>query len=363
MTTLRRPALVLGLALALACNGSGGGGGLIIGGDGGVVGVPTPVGAPIDPSLYFTGIGYGQAGCDGDDGQLMGQRALRLFYSGAVDVPAYTRGLQRYYHRHGLSFFTDRMAAPVNLPYALDTDDAALSAAARTTFPGVNLDDPDAIMMRDPALYDRIVTFVINFYLRPVIDFAHAHNDGAGVTNLIVLPQIPSKGMSQLNLEGGGTLAGFAISPELLHNLGAADPSVAKTWASVDLPPGFSPMMFLDAGVIEKAAAFGPVLRDLIVAHEFGHTAALVHRNTPHNLMYPAVAPNVNTCTDALASDQLNTMRSTLALNLVPVTRALTAPPAAGEGVRGVSPAQLRGLLHGDGRALRALLEPLHLEL
>src|SRR6185369_2391376 len=154
-------------------------------------------------------------------------------------------------------------------------------------------------------LYDRIVAFAFNYHLRPAIEFARAHSDrGPAITNLIVLPQIPSTGSTDLPLDGGGALAGFAVSPALIQKLIDGDSDSGRVWKAVELPPDFSPMMFLDAGVIEKAAAREEVLRDIIVAHEFGHTAGLVHRETLHNLMYPAVMPGGTICTDWLQDDQ-----------------------------------------------------------
>jgi hypothetical protein len=331
-------------ALAVGCGGHGGGG-------------------PVDLDSYFATQAYGTALCDGTDASLAGRREMRLYFNGSVDLGAHTRGLQRYYRRRGLTFSTERPSVLIEPGYALDSDEQAMMAAARTAFPGVNLDD-EAALMSDPALYDRVVVFALNFHLRPAIEFARSHGDrGDALTNLIVLPQIPSTGSTSLELDGGGALAGFAISPTLVANLTATDAQTARIWNAVDLPPNFSPMMFLDAGVISQAAARDEVLRDVIVAHEFGHTAGLVHRETSHNLMYPSVAAGSTTCSDWLQDDQIAVVRSSL--GLVAPGQALTAerPQRAreiGPAARwSFPPDRWIALVRGDRSAVRSLLAPL----
>ena len=53
-------------------------------------------------------------------------------------------------------------------------------------------------------------------------------------------------------------------------------------------------MMLLGNNILRQLAAAHSDLRDIVVAHEFGHTNALVHRQISHNLMSPGVAPGQN---------------------------------------------------------------------
>src|SRR4051794_10576177 len=219
-THARASSLVALFALAAGCDGHGGG-------------------VAFNLDSYFATQPYGSALCDAPDGSLTGRREMRLYYNGGVDLGAYTRGLQRYYRRRGLTFSTEMPGLPIEPGYALNSDEQAMLAAAKVAFPGVNLDD-EVALMRDPVLYDRVVVFALNFHLRPAIEFARSHSErGDAVTNLIVVPQIPSTGSTSLQLEGGGALAGFAISPTLVANLTASDPETARIWTAVDLPPSF----------------------------------------------------------------------------------------------------------------------------
>jgi hypothetical protein len=320
-------------------------------------------GDAVDLDSYFAAQPYAMAGCDAVDTTLAGRREMRLYYNGGVDVGTFTRGLQRYYRRRGLLFSTDRPGLFIEPGYALDSDQDAMLAAARMVFPGVNLDD-EATLMRDPELYERVVVFALNFHLRPAIEFAREHSGlGANVTNLVVVPQIPSTGSTSLALDGGGALAGFAISPTLVANLTSGDPDTARIWNAVELPANFSPMMFLDAGVIGQAAAREEVLRDVIVAHEFGHTAGLVHRETTHNLMFPSVSSGSTGCADWLQDDQIAVVRGTLGVGAgqAPTAgQALTAEEAReAAAVRwSFPPARWTALVRGDRSALRTLLAP-----
>jgi hypothetical protein len=316
-------------------------------------------GGAVDLDSYFAAQPYATVGCEAVDTTLAGRREMRLYFNGGVDMGALTRGLQRYYRRRGLLFSTDLPSLSIEPGYALDSDEDAMLAAARMAFPGVNLDDETALMS-DSALYDRVVVFALNYHLRPAIEFARGHSAlGGNVTNLIVVPQIPSTGSTSLALDGGGALAGFAISPTLVANLTAADADTARIWSSVDLPPNFSPMMFLDAGVIGQAAAREEVLRDIIVAHEFGHTAGLVHRETTHNLMYPTVASGSTTCSDWLQDDQIAVMRGTLGFGAGQALTAGSARESAAPARWSFPPERWRALVRGDRSALRTLLAPL----
>ena len=70
----------------------------------------------------------------------------------------------------------------------------------------------------------------------------------------------------------------MAMSPALLAVFARDDTPEGQIWKGVNLPGDFTPMMFLGSNVLRQLAAAHSDLRDIVVAHEFGHTNALVHR-------------------------------------------------------------------------------------
>ena len=139
----------------------------------------------------------------------------------------------------------------------------------------------------------------------------------------------------------------------------------AMTWQGVDLPTGFTPMMVLGNSVLARARKLNPNLNDLIPAHQFGHTGALVHTSVPGNLMYPNVTPGFDDCTDWLDDAQLATMRSAYGLGTLagdaPLANRADAAPAPGPSRIGAAfpPDRLRALLAGNRGAMRSFVERL----
>jgi hypothetical protein len=288
---------------------------------------------------------------------------MHLYQSGAVEVLSLTQGLQRYYKRHALTFFTNDVPQDAGTAYALDTDENALGAALVKQFPGVDFNN-EAALMADPVLYNQVISFAANFILRPMIDFARAHAAGAGVTNFVVVPDLERPGGQKIG-SPGTSLAGLAISPPLLAEFAATMPDEGKIWQGVTLPDGFTPMMFLGYKVIHAQTAVDSVLRELVVAHEFGHTGGLVHSTVELNLMFPSELHGRDTCNNSLDATQLATMRTNLGL-VSAQTGALTSgpqrplQPSVSPAARPrFTPADLRALLAGDARAMRLFLEPL----
>ena len=322
---------------------------------------------PPDLDAYFLAQPYGNAACNGVDQRLAGQREMRLYVNGGVALQPVTRGLASYYHRHALSFFTEIPAQPAMTAYAVDTDETALDRALAAAFPGVDLSNADALMAADPALYNQVVGFVANFLLRPMIEFANTHSDvGGSMTNLILVPQLERPGGAKLGAPGT-SIAGLAISPALLAEFGRVMPDEAQIWQGVQLPAGFTPMMFLGNDVLARARALDPVLDDLIASHEFGHTGALVHTMVQGNLMFPQVTPGIDDCTDSLDDGQLTTMASTYGLGPAanaPSAGLLANPIGALPAARPTRPLssvfppdRLRAMLAGDRQATRSFLE------
>ena len=344
--------------------------GLVIG----VIGVMGGVGcgsdAPLDLDAYFLPRPYADPACNSVDQRLAGQRQMRLYVNGGVSLPPVTQGLASYYNRHALSFFTAMPPQRTTMAYALDTNETALDRALTAAFPGVDLSDEQAVMASDPVLYNQIVIFVANFLLRPMVDFANTHSDvGSTMTNLIVVPQLERPGGAMLG-EPGSSLAGLAISPALLAAFGSTMPEEAQIWQGVNLPADFTPMMVLGNDVLARARALDASLDDLITAHEFGHTGALVHSMARGNLMIPGVTPGLDNCTDSLDDAQLTTLATTYGLGPAAASAALVASgigalpagrPASPLPFRPLSsvfpPDRLRALLAGDRQAMRSFVE------
>ena len=320
--------------------------------------------APPDLTAYFVARPYTNPACNNVDERLAGQREMRLYVNGAVDLSSITLGLARYYHRHSLAFFTMAPPQGTTMAYALDTNNTALGFALIAAFPDVDFSDSAAVMA-DPVLWPQVLTFIANFMLKPMVDFANTHSqDGGAATNLIVVPDMERPGGEPIG-DPGTSLAGLAISPALLAEFARTMPEEAEIWAGVNLPANFTPMMALGSNVLKRAGGIDPQLRDLVVSHEFGHTGALIHSLEPRNLMFQGVTPGLNDCTDSLNDAQLALMRATYGLGVAAASGALlakrpTAAPATARPSRPLSsftPDSLRAMLAGDRRATRSFVE------
>lgn len=317
------------------------------------------------PATYFAPTTpYTNPTCNTVDRSLAGEREMRLFSSGSVNVTGLSQGLSRYYSRHALTFFTQASEQPAGTAYALDTSEAALGSALAKAFPNDDLNN-EAALMADPVKWNAIVTFVTNFMLRPMIDFARVHGDvGQGATNLVVVPDLERPGGQKLG-DANATLVGIAICPALLKEFAASMNMDGEIWKGVTLPPNFTPMMFLGYNALQKATVRDQVLKDLTVAHEFGHASGLPHSDVMTNLMYPSAEPGRSSCTDDLDEAQLAVMRTNLGVgDAAAASGALTGadfarPGARTQPARRFTPADLRAVLAGDGRAMRRLLGPL----
>ena len=139
-------------------------------------------------------------------------------------------------------------------------------------------------------------------------------------------------------------------------------PEEAGIWQGVTLPANFTPMMVLGNNVLTRARSIDPELSDLVAAHEFGHTGALVHSEVERNLMFPGVAPGIDDCTDSLDDAQLALMGASYGLGpsaALQLKRPAQIPPA--RALRPMSslfaPARIRAMLAGDPQTTRAFVE------
>jgi hypothetical protein len=121
-------------------------------------------------------------------------------------------------------------------------------------------------------------------------------------------------------------------------------------------------MMVLGNNVLTRARAIDPELSDLVAAHEFGHTGALVHSMVERNLMFPGVSPSIDDCTDGLDDGQLTLMAASYGLGpsaalqlkrpaQIPAARALQPMSSL------FAPARFRAMLGGDPQATRTFVE------
>ncbi len=324
---------------------------------------------PPDLNVYFKATPYANPACNTVDQRLAGEREMHLFINGNVALAETTQGLASYYARHSLSFFTNTAPQTTTMSYALDTDMLTLGLALTQKFPGVDFVSPDALttlMATDPALYNMVVVFVANFVLRPLVEFTKAHSDGGiTVTNLLVIPNLERPGGVAIN-DPGMTLAGLSISPALLGQFAISMPQEAQIWQGVEVPAAFTPIMVLGDTVLKQGRAFDEVLDDIVTAHEFGHSGALIHSAVPRNLMYPSASPGIDDCTDSLDDAQLTLMAATLGVGTSAARGALFAGGQAAAAPAGSSrlgssfgPDRLRALLDGDGPAMRSFVETL----
>ena len=312
---------------------------------------------PPDLARYFQAEPYlNSPKCSTVDGQLTGRREMRLYRAGRGDLAGCSQGLQRYYLRHSLQFFTAAPEEEISLPYAVDNRGYALEKALLEQFPGVDLND-EAALMKDPVLWASIERFAVNFMLRPMIDFARTHSQsGQKVTNMVVVSELFAA-----NVASTENVLGLAISVPLLTAQQVEEPG-SFNWKDSDLPPDFSPMFFLHGRATnELLVKIGRQARDITVAHEFGHTAGLVHEvgtDDEDNLMYPRVRQSSD-CDDGLYPEQLALMRQTLGVGPAPetVVARVVRPEADDPRPRTpLRPGDLRALLDGDVTPLRRLL-------
>lgn len=313
-------------------------------------------GGPADtPASYFDGSEYEAADCNQRDGQLMIERPLDLFQNARGDLHLHTRALQRYYRRHDLTFVTPAVATRADMEYALDTNLTVLEAALEKRFPEIDFSDDDPVVPEGQQ--HEIDVFVANYVMAPVIKFAQEHGRaGAGRTNVVLLQQLVRRGGQSIVGEGK-TLAGLAVSPVLIKALIESNDEQAQLWQDVQLPEGFTPMLFLDGAALDRFAKDDPIVRDLVVAHEFGHTGGLLHRNRPLNLMKPLVTP-LDACTQRLDPDQILTLRAAFGLDPPVTVQALQVHDGDKPLTRRQRWQDLRAFLSGRLKGPPAFLRP-----
>jgi hypothetical protein len=216
--------------------------------------------------------------------------------------------------------------------------------------------------MRDPALYARVLRFTANFLVRPIVEFARRYGGtGAAVTNLVVLSRLlPADGREP---SWGMGLLALALSPALLRAFADSDDSDGLLWREIDVPPDFAPMVFVGDEDLARVAGLEPVLRDLIVAHELGHTGGLMHRPRSGNLMVSPLTSGAADCTSSLDPDQMAILGANLGLagpgTARGMARSLAVDAARTPLHHRFPPELLRLVLGGDREALRVLLAPL----
>ena len=295
---------------------------------------------PPDLETYFVSDDAAVPACP-SDGRLAGRRQVRLFVAGDDErLPAATRGLARYFGRHGLEFFTRAAPERISLEFVIDNRASAVREAVAAEFPGVNIDDP--ALPSNSALWSQVRRFALNFQLHPVRDFiaAHAAAGEAHVTSVVLVPR----------LEGAPPTAtlpaiGMSLSPPLLAALGKQAAFEPPPLLEVDLPRSFTPLVFLSAAALSRMATEDPSGHDRAVAHELGHSAGLLHAAEAQdldNLMYPSIRRGVDECAQHLTDHQLAVLQAGLGLDPAAVA-APEVPAARRQEVSSSGPAGARG--------------------
>lgn len=296
---LRSWALVALVAAASGCGGDNG---------------PPESDEPMDEGRFaswFEGPTYGDEACDRVDDALSGRREIRLFKSGNYDVPLFARSLQRPYRRHSLNFFTRYEPKSVDMPYAIDGDNTRLEAAVRKHFPLVNLDGD-----LDPATEKAVDEYATQVVFANVIEFARRFgHEGTGRTNVVILPTL-LVGSNPLTANADVTLAGLGLSAPLERSLARESTDGESPLKALGLGEDYTPMLFLAGSFLAKVDKQYPAAAESAIAHEFGHTAGLTHRNIASNLMTPATVASAATCRYVLDPDQLATMRQVLGVGV-----------------------------------------------
>jgi hypothetical protein len=308
----------------------------------------------------FAAKAYGNPVCDVKDGRLTARRQLRLFVNGGLDIDSTITGLQRYYRRHGLTFFASTTVETTDLHQVQDLDSETLNAKLHQDFPGQDLSDAalTALAASDRPLFDRIVTAIMRFQFSGVLSFLERyHLEGQDVTNVVLLQDLVT---AKSPPEVRDSLLGVALSPFLLTELARTGMDAQRTIPLVGLSPDFAPVVFIgNRNVKLLETRLGAVNRDLVVAHEFGHSAGLVHRNDSTNLMNPSTTGR-ESCAQALSDEQIEVMQR--GLGLAGKTGTGMARVVRGQdGQRAdpwPSPALIAGVIRGDPQAQRALLAP-----
>lgn len=281
---------------------------------------------------YFATAGYTDPGCSGSFADLDREREMYLFQNpGGFLAEEYTRGLQRYFQRVGLALFTLHPPLDIPMTWVFDDDELAVLDHLARKFPDIDFFDENAQVTEEQ--FQAVAREATSYMLRPMIDFARTYGDqGPAMTHLVLLPSITkleALGRAQGFMEDA-TVIGLGISPVLLELFRSEDTPEGQIWRSFPLDD-FTPMFFINAGALTQMVeehGFDPVLIDLTMAHEMGHTLGLEHLDIEHNLMHPGFEdPDDITCDTSLTEEQLERIGQTL--DAAPSSRAKPAPADA----------------------------------
>jgi hypothetical protein len=225
------------------------------------------------------------------------------FFQGASTVDAtlvsYGAAVQGFYQPYGLTFFMTEPPRRTELKFAINGTDDELAKVEKE----VGLEPGMEPTPKQEAELERRVQDIL---FGPLREFVLAHSEPPhDRVNVVVLGQIASPAVARvLDL----VIGGVGLSPRLLRDVAAADPS-KNLFDVLALPPEFTPTLFLGHADIAKYKAS----REAIAAHEMGHALGLQHNNATNNVMMQG-APEPDRCI-RLDDAQINQLRQGLTLD------------------------------------------------
>jgi hypothetical protein len=229
---------------------------------------------------------------------LQASMELRVFHGSETkpeDLEEFLGALQRYYAQYGVAFFVRHQ--PIGLPFqsAIAFDRKALTARVRDET-GIDLDDESSTLsaeQRAAALLSLGRAFLHN--VRELLRVYAVPRRG-GVFNVVLLPRMLDEPTPELGaLE---TMAGLGLSPEMLVDVAADDPS-ADLYEWLDVRHGdFTPTAIVGIEPTRQYLA----APDVLISHEVAHAYGLNHVWLMGNLMHPSEFD----CRASLADDQLH---------------------------------------------------------